>query len=71
MKQLGDLRNKEMCGVYRSPRIIKSGRKLGAIYRSDDGDAECIHSFDGEAAGEAAKWKTGKEIIRQHSVAVP
>jgi hypothetical protein len=61
MKQLGDLHNKEKC-VYRSPRIVKNDRKMHAMYRSDDGDAECIHSFDVEAAGEAATWKTEKEI---------
>jgi hypothetical protein len=49
MKQFGDLCNKEICDVFRSPRIVKSGRKMCGI-ASEDGDAECIHSFDEEAA---------------------
>jgi hypothetical protein len=41
------------------------------MYRSDDGDAEYVHSSDGEAVGEAATWKNEKAILKQHSIAVP
>jgi hypothetical protein len=66
-KKLNDLCNKKMCDVYISPRMVKNGRKIGLIYRSDGGYTESIHSFDGQAATR----KNDQEILEQHFLAVP